>query len=220
MYSNKNIFNEYYDFINNRAFPCVAAKNAVAKDNIKLFVADNIACPKDDKAILDFMYDFTHFYRNSGKGFYSAAVIFKQPEITNEELFDAFLWERLAALKTMDALQFVHDKRVAANPADNKYSFSIMEEAYFIIGLNPASSRPARQFKYATLVFNPHAQFEDMKKDARYEKMQSIVRKRDVMFSGSVNPMLTDFGEASEVYQYSGKNYDRQWQCPLPFNKH
>ena len=213
------VFNEYYNFLSNKAFPCVAAKDAMAKGNIKLFVADNIGCPKDDKAILDFMYSFTAFYRKSIKGFYSAAIIFKQPEILNEEMFDALLWQRLAALRSLDALQYQHDSRVAANPTDSNFSFSMMEEAYFIVGLNPMSSRPARRFKYATLVFNPHAQFEAMKKDARYEKMKTIVRKRDVSFSGSVNPMLTDFGEASEVYQYSGKNYDSQWKCPLPFNQ-
>lgn len=219
MDSEEVIFNEYYNFLSNKAFPCVAAKDAVAKANIKLLVADNIACPKDDKSILDFMYSFTHFYRKSGKGFYSAAVIFMQPEIVNEDLFDALLWQRLAALRSMDALQYPHDSRVAANPDDSNFSFSLMEEAFFIVGLHPTSSRPARRFKYATLVFNPHAQFETMKKDARYEKMKTIVRKRDVSFSGSVNPMLTDFGEASEVYQYSGKNYDSQWQCPLPFKQ-
>ena len=213
------VFNEYYNFLSNKAFPCVAAKDAMAKGNIKLFVADNIGCPKDDKAILDFMYSFTAFYRKSIKGFYSAAIIFNQPEIINEEMFDALLWKRLAALRSLDALQYRHDRRVAANPTDSNFSFSMMEEAYFIVGLNPMSSRPARRFKYATLVFNPHAQFETMKKDARYEKMKTIVRKRDVSFSGSVNPMLTDFGEASEVYQYSGKNYDSQWKCPLPFNQ-
>ena len=213
------VFNEYYNFLSNKAFPCVAAKDAMAKGNIKLFVADNIGCPKDDKSILDFMYSFTAFYRKSIKGFYSAAIIFKQPEILSEEMFDVLLWKRLAALRSLDALQYRHDSRVAANPTDSNFSFSMMEEAFFIVGLNPMSSRPARRFKYATLVFNPHAQFETIKKDARYEKMKTIVRKRDVSFSGSVNPMLTDFGEASEVYQYSGKNYDSQWKCPLPFNQ-
>ncbi len=215
----EEVFNDYYNFLSNKAFPCVAAKDAMAKGNNKLFLADNIACPKDDKAILDFIYKFTDFYRKSGKVFYSAAVIFKQPEIINEEMFDALLWQRLAALSSLDALQYQPDSRVTANPEDSNFSFSLMEEAYFIVGLNPMSSRPARRFKYATLVFNPHAQFEAMKKDARYEKMKTIVRKRDVSFSGSVNPMLTDFGEASEVYQYSGKNYDSQWKCPLPFNQ-
>ena len=215
----EEVLKEYYNFLSNKVFPCVAAKDAMAKGNIKLFVADNIGCPKDDKAILDFMYSFTHFYRKSGRGFYSAAIIFNQPEMLSEEMFDVLLWERLAALRSLDALQYHHDSRVAANPTESNFSFSLMEEAFFIVGLNPMSSRPARRFKYTTLVFNPHAQFEAMKKDARYEKMKTIVRKRDVSFSGSVNPMLTDFGEASEVYQYSGKNYDRQWKCPLPFNQ-
>jgi FPC/CPF motif-containing protein YcgG len=65
------------------------------------------------------------------------------------------------------------------------------------------------------MVFNPHAQFEELRKTNRYEKMKNIVRQRDILYSGSVNPMLADFGEASEVYQYSGRQYDGQWSCPL-----
>jgi len=45
--------------------------------------------------------------------------------------------------------------------------------------------------------------------------MKNIVRKRDVALSGSINPMLQDFGAASEVYQYSGMQYDSTWQCPF-----
>ena len=95
------------------------------------------------------------------------------------------------------------------------FSFSIKEEAFFIIGLHKTSSRVARQFNYPTLVFNPHAQFVVMKETKQYNKMQKIVRKRDLHLSGSINPMLADYGTASEVYQYSGKQYDAQWQCPL-----
>jgi FPC/CPF motif-containing protein YcgG len=48
--------------------------------------------------------------------------------------------------------------------------------------------------------------------------MKDVVRKRDIAYSGSVNPMLTDFGNASEVYQYSGRKYEDTWQCPLKIN--
>jgi hypothetical protein len=41
------------------------------------------------------------------------------------------------------------------------------------------------------------------------------VRKRDIAYSGSINPMLNDFGNASEVYQYSGKQYTSDWVCPF-----
>ena len=215
MHQTNIITNEYLQFLSNKEFPCVAAKDAMAKDRVKIFVADNIACPKDDEAIVDFIYSFTNFYRNSGKGFYSAAVIFNQKNILEEEMFDTFMWQRLQNFSNMDAVQYGYDKRVASNPTDANFSFSLMEEAYFIVGLHPQSSRPARKFAYPTMVFNPHAQFEEMKKGARYEKMKTIVRKRDVVFSGSVNPMPTDFGEASEVYQYSGRNYDTNWKCPF-----
>ena len=210
------IFSDSYtSFLNNKDFPCVAAKDALAKGNIRIMVADHMACPNDDRRILDFIYDFTGMYRKSEKGFYSAAIIFKEPGSINEKMFDAFMWQRLQALKDMDALKFTNDARVDADPASENFSFSLMAEAYFIVGLHGENSRPARRFKYPTLVFNPHAQFAEMKTASRYEKMKTIVRKRDIAFSGSVNPMLTDFGEASEVYQYSGRKYDSDWKCPL-----
>jgi FPC/CPF motif-containing protein YcgG len=87
-----------------------------------------------------------------------------------------------------------------------------------VIGLHPASSRPARQFAYPALIFNPHAEFEKLRTTQSYEKMKHIVRGKDMMYSGSINPMLTDFGTASDVYQYSGKQYDTDWQCPLKTN--
>ena len=216
--SNNTITNSYISFLSNKDFPCVAAKDALAKGNIRIMVADHMACPKDDREILDFIYAFTNMYRNSEKGFYSAAIIFKGPENINEKMFDMFMWQRLQSLKDLDVLQFLNDARVDADPNSENFSFSLMEEAYFIVGLHPESSRQARRFEYPALIFNPHAQFAEMKTAARYEKMKTIVRKRDMAYSGSVNPMLTDFGEASEVYQYSGRRYDSDWKCPLNFD--
>ena len=209
------IIEEYIAYLNNKEFPCIAAKAALAKQQIKYMVADHIACPKDDLAILQFLYDFVDDYRNSKEFFHSAAIIFKEPEFHNEEMFDRLLWQRLQALADLDAKNHCYDARVDADPSSAYFSFSLKEEAFFIIGLHPLSSRPTRQFKYPTLVFNPHAQFEKLRETNRYENMKIAVRKRDIAYSGSVNPMLKDFGEASEVYQYSGLKYDNQWKCPL-----
>jgi len=209
---------EYQDYILNKNFPCVAARAAVTRQQIKCLVAGHIACPKDDQAILEFLYAFIESYRQSEDLFHSAAIIFKSPEIMSETLFDTFLWQRLQALSDLDAQQYGYDKRVKADPNSPDFSFSLKEEAFFIIGLHPGSSRPARQFRYATLVFNPHAQFEQMREADQYGKMQQIVRKRDIAFAGSINPMLQDYGTASEVYQYSGRQYDKSWQCPLRIN--
>ncbi len=209
------IIEEYLQYINNKEFPCIAAKAAMSKQQIKCMVAGHMACPKDDAEILSFLYSFVDEYRQSANLYYSAAVIFDQPAFINEEEFDLFLWQRLQSLSDMDAQNFSYDKRVDILPSSPNFSFSLKQEAFFIIGLHPVSSRAVRQFKYPALVFNPHFQFEQLREMAKYQNLKYVVRKRDIAYSGSVNPMLEDFGEASEVFQYSGRKYDAQWECPL-----
>ncbi|CAN5831382.1 guanitoxin biosynthesis heme-dependent pre-guanitoxin N-hydroxylase GntA [soil metagenome] len=213
-----HITEEYHAFLNKKEFPCIGAKSAVTKQQLKCMVAGHMACPKDDRDILQFLYNFVDEYRNSTRLFHSATIIFKSPVIHNEEMFEGLLWQRLQALADVDAENHAYDRRVSSDPVNSFFSFSLKEEAFFILGLHPASSRIARQFKYPALVFNPHAQFETLRETDRYERLKNIIRNRDEEYSGSVNPMLEDFGESSEVYQYSGRKYDKQWQCPFKPN--
>ncbi|MGY2133220.1 guanitoxin biosynthesis heme-dependent pre-guanitoxin N-hydroxylase GntA [Hymenobacter sp. HD11105] len=209
------IIEEYFDFINNKEFPCVAAKTALTWKQLKCLVVDHMACPKDDQAILQFVYDFVEEYRQSTKLYHSVAIIFKGPEDPNEAQFEEFLWQRLQALSNLDAKQYGYDKRVVADPSSPDFSFSLKEEAFFIIGLHPGSSRLARRFKYPTLVFNAHAQFEQIREANRFDGLRNTIRTRDIAYSGSINPMLEDYGQSSEVYQYSGRVYDESWKCPF-----
>lgn len=213
--SENNIIEEYLQFIKNDSFPCIAAKAALAKQQIKCFVADHMACPKDDKAILDFLYNFVDNYRNSKDLYHSATIIFRGPQELSEATFDALLWKRLQAISNLDAENYLYDNRVDAEPHSPNFSFSIKEEAFFIIGLHPQSGRLTRQFNYPTLTFNAHAQFEQLRTMHKFDKMQEVVRKRDMAYSGTINPMLENYGVASEVYQYSGRKYDETWECPL-----
>jgi FPC/CPF motif-containing protein YcgG len=215
---NDTITREYLSYIDNKDFACIGAKAALAKKQIHCFIADNIACPKDDKAILNFLYNFIDTCRDSDDLFHSAGVIFKGPLVMTEEDFDRLMWQRLQALSDLDAVNYNYDCRVDNDPASSSFSYSLKEESLFIIGMNSSSSRLLRRFNYPAMVFNPHFQFEYLRKSGKYEKMKEIVRKRDIAFSGSVNPMLKDFGDSSEVYQYSGRQYDKSWQCPLKIN--
>ena len=52
------IIDSFHLFLNNNAFPCVAAKDAIAKGNIKIMVAQHLAGPADDKGILNFILFF------------------------------------------------------------------------------------------------------------------------------------------------------------------
>ncbi len=213
-----DIREQYLSYIKNDSFPCIAAKAALANQQIKCMVADHMACPKDDTLILQFLYDFVDTYRSSKELYHSAAILFKGPEQVNEEEFDGLMWMRLQALANLDSKAYDYDKRVDNNPGSANFSFSLKEEAFFIIGLHANNNRLTRQFKYPVLTFNPHAQFEQLRDLNKFENMQRVVRKRDLAYSGSVNPMLENYGETSEVYQYSGRKYDNKWECPLKIN--
>ena len=65
------------------------------------------------------------------------------------------------------------------------------------------------------IVFNPHIQFERMRKKGIFKKVQNIIRLRDKLLQGSINPMLSDFGDKSEVFQYTGRIYAPDETLPL-----
>jgi uncharacterized protein len=216
MQTSDHIVKEYLDFLANPEFPCVAAKAAQSKNRVHCLVAGHMGCPAHDVQILQFLYEFVDLYRVSSQAYHTAAIIFNSPLDCTAQEFDTQLWARLSSLASIDRSNgYKHDQRVDADPLSAKFSFSLKEEAFFVVGLHLTSSRKSRQFKYPTLVFNPHAEFEKLRMLGRYDKMKRIVRKRDTLFSSSVNPMLSDFGERSEVFQYSGIPYDSDWVCPL-----
>ena len=211
----ENMVRDFYAYIGDESYPCVAARAAVSREHIPCLIAGHIGCPADDRRILDFLQDFVKSFRKANAMLHSAAIIFTGPRELTEEAFDHFMWNRLQALSDLDAQTFRYDKRVSFDPSKATFSFSLAEEAFFIIGMHPASSRRSRQFGYPAIVFNPHVQFQQLREKNRYDKMKNIVRSRDKLYSGSVNPMLQDFGEASEAYQYSGRQYDNNWKCPF-----
>src|SRR5687768_7224821 len=108
------IIEAYKAFIGKKNFPCIAARAALASEHLKCMVAGNMACPKDDELILNFLYCFVDSYRHAGSAFHSAAIIFKSPVLTSEEEFDTMLWQRLQSLANMDAAKHAYDHRVAA----------------------------------------------------------------------------------------------------------
>ena len=211
----KNIIKDFNSFIRNDSFSCIGAKGVLARNNIRVMVAEHFDGHEEDKEILSFAYNFIRDYRKTKEGFHSLVLIFKEPVNIDENIFEDMMWRRLQSLKDLDAMKFAHDKRVSADPASPSFSFSLMEEAFFIIALHPFSSRLARRFSYPALVFNPHAQFDKLRRMGSYEKIKMINRRRDIELSGSINPMLKDFGKSSEVFQYSGRQYNAQWKCPL-----
>lgn len=212
-----SIAERFRRFIHHREFPCVGAKSALAKGTLDVLIARDLRSNWDDRRIYEGISRVVDAYRKDRELFRSFAVIFEGPVDLDERTFEKFLWARAESLTNKDTwLGTSHDARVSSDPADPHFSLSFGEEAFFIVGLHPLASRPARRFECPVLVFNLHDQFEQLRQQGRYEGMRSKIIERDVALAGSPNPMLARHGTTSEARQYSGRNIvESGWVCPF-----
>nr|WP_260807169.1 guanitoxin biosynthesis heme-dependent pre-guanitoxin N-hydroxylase GntA [Sphingorhabdus sp. SMR4y] len=197
-------------------FPCVGAKSALARDNLKVIAGHSLGSNWDDLQIHRELLAWAREYRDSSEGLRSLAVIFDGPTDLSESEFEKLLWERIQSMADKDAWRGQsYDERVSADPDDPHFSLSFGGEAFFVIGLHPNASRPARRFSNPVLVFNLHDQFERLREQGSYDKMRKTILARDEKLAGDINPMLARYGESSEARQYSGRKVDDDWQCPF-----
>ncbi|MFN3511046.1 MAG: guanitoxin biosynthesis heme-dependent pre-guanitoxin N-hydroxylase GntA [Tsuneonella troitsensis] len=197
-------------------FPCVGAKSALARGTLKTLVCHSLSSGWDDVRIHRELMEWARDYREDPKGLRSLAVVFSGPDDLDERTFERLMWERIQSFADKDHwLGQPYDHRVSADPDDPHFSLSFGGEAFFVVGLHPSASRPARRFPRPTLVFNLHAQFETLREEGKYERMRERILERDVELAGSINPMLSRHGDASEARQYSGRVIEKGWQCPF-----
>jgi FPC/CPF motif-containing protein YcgG len=203
-------------FIRERDFPCVGAKSALAHNTLRIVEARDLNSAWDDLRIYAALLDFAAAYRAAPGPFQSLAVIFRKAGDMDEAAFEQAMWARIQSLSDKDGwLGQAWDPRVSADVADPHFSLSFGGEAFFVVGLHPKASRPARRFEAPVMVFNPHDQFERLRAEGRYEGLRESIIARDVALAGSPNPMITRFGEASEARQYSGRAVGPEWACPF-----
>ena len=203
------------EFISGPDFPCVGAKSALGKGQLKTFVARSIDSAWNDLDIQDQLMQFAWAYKQQPTLFTSYAVIFEGPLGLDEADFESCLWQRVQSLTEKDNWRGQRpDSRVSTDPDDPHFSLSFGNEAFFVVGLHPRASRPARRFAYPTMVFNLHDQFETLREQQRYEKLRSSILERDMELAGSLNPMLARHGTVSEARQYSGRVVSHDWRCP------
>jgi hypothetical protein len=206
----------FRNFVRASDFPCVGAKSALAKGQMRILVARDLTSAWDDLRILPELVRLAADYSADPVLFQTLVVIFEGPAAIDEKAFEQALWERVQSLSDKDALLLGsrHDARVSDDPDDPHFSLSFGGEAFFVVGLHPGAARMARRFDRPTLVFNLHDQFERLRAQNRYEKLRSSILERDLALAGSINPMLARHGVTSEAAQYSGRMVDADWQCP------
>ncbi|WP_375391607.1 guanitoxin biosynthesis heme-dependent pre-guanitoxin N-hydroxylase GntA [uncultured Sphingomonas sp.] len=208
-----------HDRVGEAAFPCVGAKAALARGTLDVLVARDLTSAWDDLRIHDKLMKWADAYRAEPALFRSLAVIFDRPGDLSEAEFERHIWRRIQSLSDKDVwLGQDYDRSVSADPDDPHFSLSFGGEAFFVVGLHPHASRPARRFERPVMVFNLHDQFERLRAQGKYEGMREKIMLRDEALAGSRNPMLARHGEASEARQYSGRAVQDGWQCPFRYN--
>lgn len=203
-------------FVRNPDFPCIGAKSALGKEQMRFVVGRDIRSAWDDLAIYPNLLDLAQSYRDDPKLFQSLVVLFEEDAALDEAGFETNLWARLQSLSDKDDwLGQPVDPRVSADPDDPHFSLSFGGEAFFVVGLHPRASRPARRFERPALVFNLHDQFETLRATGRYDRLRESIIERDVEIAGAPNPMLALHGSISEARQYSGRVVEADWKCPF-----
>ncbi|MBA3667631.1 MAG: YqcI/YcgG family protein [Sphingomonas sp.] len=203
-------------FVDHAGFPCVGAKAALNRGGMRFVVARDFRSAWDDLRILPALHDLARAYRADPILFQSLVVLFEHGAPRDEAGFERKLWARLQSLSDKDEwLGQPADPRVAHDPDDPHFAMSFGGEAFFVVGLHPNSSRPARRFDCPAMVFNLHDQFERLRAEGRYDRLRSTILDRDQTLAGSVNPMLARHGELSSARQYSGRAVGEEWRCPF-----
>jgi len=194
-------------------FPCVGAKAAFHEQTYGFAAYSKLASTESTAGLCRDLFEFREHARKIDN-YATFIAVFASPLNVSEAEFEDLLWRQLRQLHAADVASWAAD--VSSEPADSHFSFSFAGRAFYIVGMHAASLRAARRFPWPTLVFNPHEQFERLRADGKWKRMQQTIRAREMALQGSINPMLNDFGERSEARQYSGRAVEEDWIAPFP----
>ena len=197
----------------NERFSCVAGRAAVRQEAYRFGLYDRMGEATSAAAL---GLDLTRFLADEelrDQPMTAFVASFVSPVPTDETEFEHLLWSTLQQLNDFDTRPWAAGAE--SEPDHPRFSFSFHGTSFFIVGLHANSSRFARRFAWSTLVFNPHEQFDRLRREGRYGRFREAIRSRDISLQGSVNPMLRDFGEQSEAPQYSGRAVNDAWKCPF-----
>lgn len=204
----------------NPKFSCVGAKSAFRTDSYRFGVYPTMTGPDATTALAHDLWSFVEEQEQFGDNFYTFVASFAHPVVSSELEWERLVWTQLQRLHDVDRQHHAWDSSVSSDPDSKDFSFSMGGQAFFVVGLHPASTRWARRFAWPTLVFNAHHQFTRLRGQGKFEHMRDVIRTRDQGLQGSLNPNLDNWGERSEARQYSGRPVESAWRCPFHTHTH
>ncbi len=215
----RRIRDAFHEFVADAHFPCLAAKATLRPgrdDDDDVHVYGVLGSVSVSDALATDLGRFARRMSSVAHRLTAFVAIFTGRPPASERAFERRLWVQLQLLHERDDPATGWDPTVSADPDDPRFSFSFAGTAFFVVGLHPKSSRLARRFRYPALVFNPHEQFERLRREGGFERLRDRIRARDIALQGSINPTLADFGEQSEAAQYAGRDTTAgAWRCPF-----
>lgn len=211
----RQVHESFRDLVLDPEFSCVGAKSAISRGSYRLGQYGTLASPGATAGLAYDLYEFLQDQAGFAGEFSTLVAGFTEPVPATESEFERLLWAQLQRLHQLDRPHHGWDPTVSDDPDNPKFSFSFAERGFFVVGLHPNSSRLARRFAWPTLVFNPHEQFERLRESGHYDRMQAVIRERELALQGSINANLSNFGEQSEARQYSGRRVEAEWRCPF-----
>lgn len=211
-----NVHGKLVSFITSKNFSCVAAKTAI--HNQTLIHRDYKG--GDISEFIDTLYSDVHHFGMIrlilSKTQSTFVATFSEIQTTDEATFGRLFWAIVNQLHKLDIYnEYQWAQGFDSDPESKNFAFSLQEEAYFLVGINPNATRISRRFDYPGMVFNSHQQFKYLKEARVYGRLQKAIRNREIALQGYLNPNLSDFGESSEAKQYSGVPIDNGWECPF-----
>lgn len=214
MWDNSPAVSAFERFVLRTDFPCVGGKASLKAGGLNAFEAGDLRKSGHDANVLLRLQMFPH-EEISEQRFSSLAVLFPETPPLTEPEFEEHLWTRLNNLHQLDRQKFSCDADISEDPQSPDFGMSFGGHGFYVIGMHPGASRMSRRTPCATLIFNPHKQFDLLRQAGHYDRIKAVVRNRDIALQGHGNPMLADHGERSEAVQYSGRMAGGQWQCPF-----
>ena len=199
--------------ITNTEFPCVGAKASINGNFYRYGFYDTVNSPGATSGLAHDLWHYAMDQQTFGTNYATFIACFRGPKVMDESEWEMLLWNQLQSLHEIDKSDW--DETVSSEPQDSHFSFSFAGVGFFIVGLHQRASRLSRRFAWPTMVFNVHAQFERLRGEGLFDRMQSTIRARDLKLQGSLNPNLSDFGKQSEAKQYSGRAVEKEWKCPF-----
>jgi hypothetical protein len=209
------VHDSFRALVSNVRFSCVGAKAALGSGSYRVGLYERMGSTEAAAGLARDLFWFVEEQGEFGDGFSTFVASFVGPAVADEAAFERLLWGQLQRLHEEDRRHHGWDPSVSDDPEDPRFAFSFAGMAFFVVGLHPASSRFARRFAWPTLVFNAHHQFDRLREEGGYERMQEVIRSREIGLQGDLNPNLGEFGVRSEARQYSGRPAEADWRCPF-----